>query len=112
MHSSDPDCETMDVIRPIDGRSHRPRTLADEGTRARSPRLRVETYGRSTKEEAPSFAPAAKAVSARIDDRTAAMVEEYGGVVQFAGLIVVWRRRISGSRAGAAEYRYAGARRR
>jgi aldehyde dehydrogenase (NAD+) len=29
-----------------------------------------------------------EAVSARIDDLTAAMVEEYGGVVQFARLIV------------------------
>jgi aldehyde dehydrogenase (NAD+) len=29
-----------------------------------------------------------EAASARLDDLTAAMVEEYGGVVQFAGLIV------------------------
>ena len=43
-----------------------------------------------------------EAVSARVDDLTAAMVEEYGGVVQFAGLIVESGvERVSGGRKGA-----------
>ena len=47
------------------------------------------TYGRSTKEErAEILRRLHAAVSARVDDLTAAMVEEYGGVVQFAGPIV------------------------
>jgi aldehyde dehydrogenase (NAD+) len=47
------------------------------------------TYGRSTKEErAEILRRLHDAASARLDDLTAAMVEEYGGVVQFAGLTV------------------------
>src|SRR6202022_4674129 len=47
------------------------------------------TYGRSTREErAEILRRLHQSVSARIDDLTAAMVEEYGGVVQFARLIV------------------------
>ncbi len=46
-------------------------------------------YGRSTKEERASILRRLHtAASARIDDLTAAMVEEYGGVVQFARPIV------------------------
>src|SRR6202007_3178852 len=48
-----------------------------------------DTFGRSTKEErAKILRRLHEAASARTDDLTAAMVEEYGGVVQFAGLIV------------------------
>src|SRR4029077_4192351 len=47
------------------------------------------TYGRSTKEErAKILRRLHEAASARIDDLTSAMVEEYGGVVQFARPIV------------------------
>jgi acyl-CoA reductase-like NAD-dependent aldehyde dehydrogenase len=46
------------------------------------------TYGRSSKEERVEILRRLHAAaSARADDLTAAMVEEYGGVVQFAGLI-------------------------
>jgi aldehyde dehydrogenase (NAD+) len=47
------------------------------------------TYGRTTKEErATILRRLHEAASARLDDLTAAMVEEYGGVVQFARPIV------------------------
>src|ERR1700688_1322786 len=47
------------------------------------------TFGRTTKEERAGYLRRLhEAVSARIDDLTAAMVEEYGGVVRFARLIV------------------------
>src|SRR5438128_11245350 len=47
------------------------------------------SFGRSTREErAKILRRLHEAASARLDDLTAAMVEEYGGVVQFAGLIV------------------------
>jgi aldehyde dehydrogenase (NAD+) len=47
------------------------------------------TFGRTTKEERSRYLRQLhEAVSARIDDLTAAMVEEYGGVVRFARLIV------------------------
>jgi aldehyde dehydrogenase (NAD+) len=47
------------------------------------------TFGRTTKEErAKILRRLHEAVSARVEDLTAAMVEEYGGVVQFAGPIV------------------------
>jgi aldehyde dehydrogenase (NAD+) len=47
------------------------------------------SFGRSTKEERSEFLRQLhKAATARLDDLTAAMVEEYGGVVQFARPIV------------------------
>jgi aldehyde dehydrogenase (NAD+) len=47
------------------------------------------TFGRTTKEERSKLLRRLhEATSARIDDLTAAMVEEYGGVVQFARVIV------------------------
>ena len=53
------------------------------------PSAHSSTFGRTTKEERASYLRQLhEAVSARIDDLTAAMVEEYGGVVQFARLIV------------------------
>jgi aldehyde dehydrogenase (NAD+) len=84
--------EVMDVIRPTDGQVIARVTLADEEDTRRAiaaARRAFATYGRSTKEErAEILRRLHEAASARVDDLTAAMVEEYGGVVQFARLIV------------------------
>jgi aldehyde dehydrogenase (NAD+) len=84
--------EVMDIIRPTDGQAIGRVTLADEEDTRRAiaaAKRAFATYGRSTKEErAKILRRLHAAASARLDDLTAAMVEEYGGVVQFAGLIV------------------------
>src|ERR1700691_4998944 len=84
--------EVMDVIKPTDGKRIDGVRFADgeDTARAIAPAKRAfVTYGRSTKEErAAILRRLHAAVSARIDDLIAAMVEEYGGVVQFAGPIV------------------------
>jgi aldehyde dehydrogenase (NAD+) len=84
--------EVMEVIRPTDGQVIARVTLADEEDTRRAiaaAKRAFETYGRSTKEErAKILRQLYEAASARLDDLTAAMVEEYGGVVQFAGPIV------------------------
>jgi aldehyde dehydrogenase (NAD+) len=84
--------EVMDIIRPTDGRVIGRVTLADEEDTRRAiatARRAFATYGRSTKEErAKILRRLHEAASVRLDDLTAAMVEEYGGVVRFAGLIV------------------------
>jgi aldehyde dehydrogenase (NAD+) len=84
--------EVMDIIRPTDSQIIARVTLADEEDTRRAiaaAKRAFATYGRSTKEErAKILRSLHEASSARLDDLTAAMVEEYGGVVQFAGLIV------------------------
>src|SRR5260221_3717722 len=84
--------ETMDVIKPTNGKVIARVTLADEEDTRRAiaaAKRAFATYGRSTKEErAKILRRLHEAASARLDDLTAAMVEEYGGVVQFAGPIV------------------------
>ncbi|HZZ24270.1 MAG TPA: aldehyde dehydrogenase family protein [Roseiarcus sp.] len=84
--------EVMDVIRPTDGQVIARVTLADEEDTRRAiaaAKRAFATYGRSTREErAAILRRLHEAASARVDDLTAAMVEEYGGVVQFARLIV------------------------
>jgi len=84
--------EVMDIIRPTDGQVIARVTLADEEDTRRAivaAKRAFATYGRSTKEErAEILRRLHDAASARLDDLTTAMVEEYGGVVQFAGLIV------------------------
>ena len=84
--------EVMDIVRPTDGQVIGRVTLADEQDTRRAivaAKRAFATYGRSTKEErAKILRRLHAAASARLDDLTAAMVEEYGGVVQFAGLIV------------------------
>jgi aldehyde dehydrogenase (NAD+) len=84
--------EVMDIIRPTSGTAIGRVTLADEEDTRRAiaaARRAFATYGRSTKEERVEILRRLHAAaSARADDLTAAMVEEYGGVVQFAGLIV------------------------
>src|SRR5580658_4536024 len=84
--------EVMDLIRPTDGQVIARVTLGDEEDTKRAilaAKRAFATYGRSTKEERVEILRRLhKATSARLDDLTAAMVEEYGGVVQFASLIV------------------------
>jgi aldehyde dehydrogenase (NAD+) len=84
--------EVMDIIRPTDGQVIARVTLGDEEDTRRAiaaARRAFATFGRTTKQERASILRRLhQAVSARIDDLTAAMVEEYGGVVPFARLIV------------------------
>jgi aldehyde dehydrogenase (NAD+) len=84
--------EVMDIVRPTDGQVIGRVTLGDEEDTRRAiaaAKRAFATYGRSTKEERASILRRLhEAASARIDDLTAAMVEEYGGVVQFARPIV------------------------
>src|ERR1700736_817683 len=84
--------DTMDIVRPTDGQVIARVTLGDEEDTRRAiaaARRAFATYGRSTKEERVKILRRLhEAASARIDDLTAAMVEEYGGVVQFARPIV------------------------
>ncbi len=84
--------EVMDIVRPTDGQVIARVTLGDEEATRRAigaAKRAFATFGRTTKEERASIIRRLhQSVSARIDDLTAAMVEEYGGVVQFARLIV------------------------
>jgi aldehyde dehydrogenase (NAD+) len=84
--------EVMDIVRPTDAKVIGRVTLADEEDTRRAiaaARRAFTTYGTSSKEErAKLLHRLYEAAHARLDDLTAAMVEEYGGVVQFAGPIV------------------------
>jgi aldehyde dehydrogenase (NAD+) len=84
--------EIMDVIRPTDGRVIGRVTLADrEDTRRAiaAAKRAFATYSQSRKEErARILRRLHEAASARADELTAAMVEEYGGVRRFSELIV------------------------
>jgi aldehyde dehydrogenase (NAD+) len=84
--------EVMDIIKPTNGQVIGRVTLADEEDTRRAiaaAKAAFISFGHSTKEERLKILRRLhQAASARLDDLTAAMVEEYGGVVQFAGLIV------------------------
>ena len=84
--------EVMDIIRPTNGRVIGRVTLGDEEDTRRAiaaAKRAFATFGKTTKEERAKFLRRLhEAASARIDDLTAAMIEEYGGVAQFSGLIV------------------------
>src|SRR6201987_1784407 len=84
--------EVMDIIKPTNGKVMARVTLGDEEDTRRAiaaAKRAFVTFGRTTKEERAGYLRRLhEAVSARIDDLTAAMVEEYGGVVRFARLIV------------------------
>src|ERR1700676_1725207 len=84
--------EVMDIVRPTDTQVIARVTLGDEEDTRRAIAAAKEafaSFGRSTKEErAKTLRRLHDAASVRLDDLTAAMVEEYGGVVQFAGPIV------------------------
>jgi aldehyde dehydrogenase (NAD+) len=84
--------EVMDIISPARGTAIGCVTLADEEDTRRAiaaARRAFATHGQSTKEERQEILRRLHAAaSARAGDLTAAMVQEYGGVVQFAGVIV------------------------
>jgi aldehyde dehydrogenase (NAD+) len=84
--------EVMDVIRPTNSQVIARVMLADQEDTRRAiaaAKRAFATYGRSTiSERAAILRRLHEAASARVGDLTAAMVDEYGGVVQFAGLIV------------------------
>ena len=84
--------EVMEIINPTNRKVIAQVTLGDEDDARRAiaaAKRAFATYGRSMKEErAKILRRLHEAASARLDDLTAAMVEEYGGVVQFAGPIV------------------------
>jgi aldehyde dehydrogenase (NAD+) len=84
--------EVMDIIRPADGQVIGTVTLADEDDTGRAiaaARRAFATFSQSTKDDRIEILRRLHAAaSAHVDDLTAAMVEEYGGVVQFSGLIV------------------------
>jgi aldehyde dehydrogenase (NAD+) len=84
--------EVMDIIKPTNGQLIGRVTLGDEEDTRRAiaaAKRAFATFGRTTKEERANYlGQLHAAVSARVDDLTAAMVEEYGGVVQFAKPLV------------------------
>ena len=84
--------EVVDIIRPTDGQVIARATLGDEDDTRRAiaaAKRAFAIHSQTTKEERSKILRRLhEAASARIDHLTAAMVEEYGGVVQFAGLIV------------------------
>jgi len=80
--------EVVDIIRPTDRRVIGRVTMADQEDTRRAiaaAKRAFATYGRSTMEErAKLLRRLHEVASERIDQLTAAMVEEYGGVVRFA----------------------------
>ena len=84
--------EVMDIINPSNGKVIARVTLADEedARRAIAAAKRAFVSFRQTtkKERANLLRRLHEVVAARVDDLTAAMVEEYGGVVRFAAPIV------------------------
>ena len=84
--------EVMDIIKPTNRKVIARVTMADEQDRKRAiaaAKSAFITFGRSTREEGTEILLRRhQAVSARVDKLTAATVGEYGGVVQFAGIIV------------------------
>jgi aldehyde dehydrogenase (NAD+) len=84
--------EVMDIIKPTNRQVIARVTMADEQDTKRAiaaAKSAFITFGRSTREERTQILRRLhQAASARVDKLTAAMVEEYGGVVQFAGIIV------------------------
>jgi aldehyde dehydrogenase (NAD+) len=84
--------EVMDIVNPTNGKVIAQLTLADEEDARRAiaaAKRAFASFGRTTKEERVDILRRLhKAVSVRTGDLTKTMVEEYGGVVQFAGPIV------------------------
>ena len=84
--------EVMDIINPTNGQVIARVTLGDEEDTRRAiaaASRAFASFGRTTKEERSRYLRQLyQAVSAHIDDLTAVMIEEYGGVARFARLIV------------------------
>jgi aldehyde dehydrogenase (NAD+) len=85
--------EVMDIINPTNGQVIARVTLADEEDARRAiaaARRSFVSFGRTTKEErAKVLRQLHEVVSGRIDDLTAAMVEEYGGTAAFCRIMMV-----------------------
>jgi aldehyde dehydrogenase (NAD+) len=84
--------EVRDIINPTNGKLIGRATLGDEEDTRRAiaaAKRAFATFGKTTKEDRARYLRQLhKAVSARVDDLTAIMIEEYGGVAQFARLLV------------------------
>ena len=84
--------QIMDIIKPTNGKLIGRATLGDEEDTRRAiaaAKRAFATFGKTTKEDRARYLRQLhKAVSARVDDLTAIMIEEYGGVAQFARLLV------------------------
>jgi len=84
--------EVMDIIKPTTGKVIARVTLGDEEDTRRAiaaAKLAFVSFGRTTKEERLRYLHQLhQAVSSRVDDLTAVMIEEYGGVAKFARLLV------------------------
>src|SRR5258706_3746358 len=84
--------EVMNVVKPTNGQVIARVTLGNEEDTRRAiaaAKHAFATFGRTSKEErAKILRRLPEAASARIDELTAAMIEEYGGVAQFSRLIV------------------------
>ncbi len=84
--------EVMDIINPTNGQVIAQVTLADEEDTRRAiaaAKRAFASFGSTTKEErAKVLRRLHEAVFARIDDLTAAMVEEYGGTAVFSRIII------------------------
>jgi aldehyde dehydrogenase (NAD+) len=84
--------EVMEITNPTNREVIGRLTLADEEDARHAiaaARGAFAAFGRTTKEERTKILRRLhEVVSARVDDLTAAMVEEYGGVIRFAGPIV------------------------
>jgi aldehyde dehydrogenase (NAD+) len=84
--------EVMDLVSPTTGKVIASVMLGGEEDTRRAiaaAKRAFATFGRTTKEERAAILRRLHgAASARLDDLTAVMIEEYGGVAQFARLIV------------------------
>jgi aldehyde dehydrogenase (NAD+) len=84
--------EVMDIIKPTNGQVIAHVTLGDEEDTQRAIAAAKRTFAsfsRTSKEERSRYLRQLhKAVSDYVDDLAAVMIEEYGGVAQFARLIV------------------------
>src|SRR6202045_494604 len=82
----------MDIIKPTNGKVIARVTLGDEEDTRRAvaaAKRALASFGRTSKEERLRYLRQLhEAVSDHVDDLTAVMIEEYGGVAQFARLIV------------------------
>jgi aldehyde dehydrogenase (NAD+) len=84
--------QVMDIIKPTNGQVIARVTLGDEEDTRRAitaAKRAFASFSRTSKEERLLYLRQLhKAVSDHVDDLTAVMIEEYGGVAQFARLIV------------------------
>src|ERR1700747_742089 len=84
--------EVMDIINPTNGQVIARVTLADEEDARRAiaaAKRSFASFGRTTKQErAKILRRLHEVVSARIDNLTAAMVEEYGGTIAFSRILM------------------------